>query len=117
MKVWLIALVVLLGVSSAAWSQVAKDRGMAHEERAQVQRTVLTRPQAMPVPVVLLGIVVALDPKEGALVLWHGDGTQSDLTAPPKLLKKVRIGDPVTAVVDGSIVRNVQRLDPPSPRA
>lgn len=116
MKVWLVAMVVLLSVSSVAWSQVAKDVGAVHEERTRVQKTVLTR-LATPVPVVVLGIVVGLDSREGALVLWHGDGTQSDLTASPKLLKKVRIGDPVSAVVDGSIVRNVERLDPPSPRA
>ncbi len=117
MKVWFAALVVLLGISNAAWSQVVKDAEVAQEERTHVQKTVLARPVSTSVPVVVLGIVAALDPKEGALVLWHGDGTQSDLTAPPKLLKKVRIGDPVSAVVDGSIVRNVERLDPPSPRA
>jgi len=116
MKIWFVALVVLLGISNAAWSQVAKDGEVAQEERPHVEKTVLKRP-ATPVPVVVLGIVVALDPKEGALVLWHGDGTQSDLIASPKLLKKVRIGDPVSAVVDGAIVRNVERLDPPSPRA
>jgi hypothetical protein len=91
---------------------------VAHEKRTQVQKTVLTRPESTtPVPVVELGIVVALDPSERILVLWHGDGTQSNLTAAPELLKKVRIGDPVSAVVDGSIVRNVERLDPPLPRA
>jgi hypothetical protein len=117
MKVWFVALVMLLGISNAAWSQVAKDAEVAQEERTHAQKTVLTRPLSTPVPVVVLGIVAALDPKQGALVLWHGDGTHSDLTAPPKLLEKVRIGDPVSAVVDGSIVRNVERLDPPSPRA
>ncbi len=111
MKVWFVALVVLLGISNASWSQVVKDAEVAQEERLLLTRS------ATPVPVVVLGIVVALDPKQGALVLWHGDGTQSDLTAPPRLLKKVRIGDPVSAVVDGAIVRNVERLDPPSPRA
>ena len=117
MKVWLVVLVMVLGVSSPVWSQVAEDPGVAHGERTHVQRTVLTQPQATLVPRVQLGIVIALDPKEGSLVLWHGDGTQYDLAAPPKILKKVRIGDAVSAVVDGSFVRNIERLDPPLPRA
>ena len=117
MKIWLVAFVMVLGVWSPAWSQIAEDPLVPHAERTHVEKTVLTPRQATLVPTVQLGIVVALDPKDGTLVLWHGDGTHSDLSAPPRILKKVRIGDPVSAVVDGSFVRNVERLDPPLPRA
>ena len=117
MRTLLVVLVAVLGVSSAAWSQSAKDPGVAHEESTQVQKSVLKQSQAWPTPVVLLGIVVALDQKQGTLVLGHGDGTQSGLTAAPNLLHKIRIGDPVSVVVQGSRVDIVEPLGEPSLRA
>ncbi len=114
MKGWLVALVVLLGIPSAASSQDAQDPGTVHEMSAQAY---LLQAKATTVPVVLLGIVEVLDPIKGALVLGHGDGTRSYLTAAPGLLQKIQVGDPVNVVVDGSIVRTVEPLGAPSPRA
>ncbi len=114
MRSWLVALIMLLGIPSAASSQDAQHPGMVHEVSAQAD---LLRTKATTVPVVLLGIVEALDPIKGALVLGHGDGTQSYLTADPGLLQKIQVGDPVNVVVDGSIVRTVEPLGAPSPRA
>ncbi|HEX4921922.1 MAG TPA: hypothetical protein VFV92_14430 [Candidatus Bathyarchaeia archaeon] len=117
MRIWLVVLVVLLGVSSPAWPQKAKDSGVDHEGRTQVEKANLTNPQAEPTPVVQLGIVRALDLKQGALVLGHGDGTQSALIASPTLLSKIRIGDPVSVVIQGTRVKTVERLGEPPLRA
>lgn len=121
MKAWLVALVVLVGIPSAARAHDGQHTGMVREVSAQAHilqaQKSLARTRSTAMPVVLLGIVVALDPIEGALVLGHGDGTQSDLTADPGLLRKIRIGDPVKAVVEGSTVRTVEPLGAPTPRA
>jgi hypothetical protein len=114
MRICLVVLVVVLGVSSPAWPQKAKDPGVANEERTQVEKATLTNPQAEPTPVVQLGIVRALDLKQGTLVLGHGDGTQSALLAPPTILSKIRIGDPVSVVIQGAKVKTVERLGEPS---
>ncbi len=61
-------------------------------------------------PTVVMGIVVAVDLNQGALSLAHGDGTRSNLTADPKYLRNVHIGDPVQAVVEGTSVRTLEHL-------
>ncbi len=61
-------------------------------------------------PMVLMGIVVAVDQNQGALSLEHGDGTRSHLTADPKFLRDIHIGDPVQAVVEGTSVRTLEHL-------
>jgi hypothetical protein len=63
-------------------------------------------------PIVLLGIVVAVDQTEGSLVLGHGDGTRSTFNTDPWLLRKVQIGDPVKVVAEGSTVRTLEPLGP-----
>ncbi len=58
----------------------------------------------------LVGIVVVVDPARGTLTLKHADETRSHLNAHPDVLRDVRIGDPVQAVVEGTTVRMLEPL-------
>lgn len=61
-------------------------------------------------PTVVMGIVAALDQTQGTLVLAHGDGTRSHLSAAPRLLRDIQVGDPVHGVVEGTTVRTLEPL-------
>ncbi len=57
-----------------------------------------------------LGIVLAVDRAAGTLTLGHTGGRCSRLTADPHLLRDVRIGGPVHALVEGTTVRTIRCL-------
>ncbi len=57
-----------------------------------------------------LGIVLAVDRAAGTLTLGHSGGRCSHLTAAPHLLRDVRIGGPVHALVDGMAVKTLRCL-------
>jgi len=61
-------------------------------------------------PTILLGVAVAVGLDTGILTLFHADGTRSRLTAPPALLRTVRLGGPVQVVVEGTSVRALRCL-------
>ncbi len=57
-----------------------------------------------------LGIVVSVDQQKGILTLAFRDGTCSHLSVDPTLLAELRIGGPVQALVEDTIVRTLRRL-------
>ncbi len=57
-----------------------------------------------------LGIVLAVDRAAGTLTLGHTGGRCSHLRADPRLLREVRIGGPVHALVEGTTVRTLRCL-------
>ncbi len=57
-----------------------------------------------------MGIVMSVDQERGILTLVYGDGTRSHLSADPSLLNNLRIGGPVQALVEDTIVRTLRRL-------
>ena len=57
-----------------------------------------------------IGIVVSVDVEKGILILWHSDGPQSYLNPGADLLANLRIGGPVQALVEGTILRDLRCL-------
>jgi hypothetical protein len=57
-----------------------------------------------------IGIVVSVDLEKGILTLWHSDGARSYLNPGADLLGNLRIGGPVQALVDGTIIRALRCL-------
>jgi hypothetical protein len=57
-----------------------------------------------------IGIVVSVDLEKGILTLWHSDGPRSYLSPGADLLANLRIGGPVQALVEGTIVRALRCL-------
>jgi hypothetical protein len=66
-----------------------------------------------PPPTILWGRVLDVEPNQGRLVLGHEDGTTTDLVASPRLLRLIRVGETVQAVVDGAVVRFVEPVGAP----
>lgn len=58
----------------------------------------------------MLGIVLAVGRAAGTLTLGHTGGRCSQLTADPHLLRDVRTGGPVHALVEGTTVRTLRCL-------
>jgi hypothetical protein len=48
--------------------------------------------------------------EKGILTLWHSDGPRSYLSPGADLLANLRIGGPVQALVEGTIVRALRCL-------
>ncbi len=106
--VWGIA---TLGGTSDALSAALPDGVRTYDEQPE-PHTLLAYETPPNAPIVLLGIVLAVDPTQGTLVLGHGDGTRSSLNTDPALLRKIQVGDPVKVVAEGSTARTLEPLGP-----
>ena len=70
-----------------------------------------------PAPTILWGRVAEVVPSQGHLVLAYEDGTWAELVSDPRLLRNIRPGQTVQAVLDGRVLRFVEPVGAPSTRA
>lgn len=110
-----IALLLLWGMATFGWatdalSDALPDGGSSSNELSEARAFVEYDGAPSP-PVVLLGIVMAVDEREGSLVLGHGDGSRSTLNTDRGLLRNIQVGDLVKVAAEGSTVRTLEPLD------